>query len=244
MIRCAVLAILVFGFSVMASHSALSAGCDGSLILKQDYDHPPANWKPPGPEIAAVDGKLQLSPRADESVAIPVPLKGASTFDVCVTTRLVGGDGSYIGFALSGSKSGPDLVFSVNRSGDVAVTLHDWKDDKWTEVRSPRNDPVVHRGPGAENRLRLLVNDSESTFYVNDKSLAVVLNTVGSGTSKLGIEAVSGKGGVSKWTIDDLVVSEPVEAPVAEAKYPRCRQTSSRFTTICLSRSLGLRDTP
>ena len=211
----AVVAAFVLGLPVIVSSPALAAGCDGTLILKEDYERPPANWHPPGPEIDAVDGKLQLSPKAGRDVAIPVPLKGASTFDVCVTTRLVEGPGSYIGLVLSGLNTGPELVFSVNRDGAVGVRLHDWANDKWTEFEPSRTDAVVHSGAGAENRLRLLVNNSKSTFYVNDKPFAVVPNTVGSGASKLQIEAVSSESGVSTWTVDDLVVCAPSQAPQA-----------------------------
>jgi hypothetical protein len=195
--------------------AAVAAGCDGKPIVEDNFDHPPPGWRSPGPEISAVDGTLQLSPGPGQLLAIPVPWNGATHYDACVTTSFVSGHGIYVALALSASDGGPQLIFRADADGEAAVYRYDPATDQWTVLMPFGSDPAIQSGPGATNRLRLLVEQAQTTFFINDKAMAVVPSSLGVGSSKLEIQTVSEHSGGSVWRIDDMIVTTPEAAMAA-----------------------------
>ena len=193
------------------SPAAVTADCSGDPIFQENFDHPPADWKPT-PEFDAVDGKLQIDVPSGGVVALPINVRDAKEYDVCLTTRLVSGAGKYVSLDLSAGASDPLLVFSVNSDGTGDIFRYDRASKQWTPVVATKRFSAIKAGTGGENRLRLAIGARVLTLYLNDREFGSIANPFGASQTSIKLQAVSASGGASTWTVDDLLVATPADA--------------------------------
>jgi hypothetical protein len=206
MTRRAIVTALALCLSAIGAGAASANGCDGDVILRNDFEQPPADWKP-AQQIDAVDGKLQVTPEPRRSVALPINVEDAQEYEVCVTVSRVAGPGKYASLILSAPDSGSEFFFTVNSDGTADIHEYWPSSEKWVALVEPRPDAAIRSGSGVENRLRLVVSTFDVKLFVNGQAFDSVFNTLALQPTKLQLQLVSDESGPSTWTIDDLLVT-------------------------------------
>ena len=117
MTRRAIVTALALCLSAIGAGAASANGCNGDVILRNDFEQPPADWKPTH-QIDAVDGKLQVTPEPGRPVALPINVEDAQEYEVCVTVSLVAGPGKYASLILSATGLRLGILFHREQRRD------------------------------------------------------------------------------------------------------------------------------
>ena len=93
----------------------------------------------------------------------------------------------------------PDGSYSINRMVDSAFVT----------VAAKTSSPAVNKGPGAQNRLKVVLNGSLGTLYVNDVKICEFRGQPPAIGSSIGLYGDSEAKNRASWGFTGIVVTEP-----------------------------------
>jgi hypothetical protein len=143
---------------------------DAPVLIEENFDQPTTRWDQSLSQV--VDGAYEM--RVDipnfDSYGLLLSAGEVDDFDMAVDVQQVAGDPtSEYGIRFRQSGPGDYLMFSISGSGYYRLLRV--SDDEYRSLTPWTFDYRIKTGADAVNRLRVVAQDADITFYVNDAEL-------------------------------------------------------------------------
>jgi TIR domain len=199
------------GFPPAARDAANACDPKASPAFFDDFTMPDPGWGPANPTISIRDGRMVLKPKPSTiEAAIYLPLM-FSTASVCADITFPAQAGETPGAAAGGiifwaSDYRNYHVVQIYPDGTYSV----WRkiDGEWATVIPRATASAIHQGPGAGNRLKIVLDHTAVTVVINDATVTTFHGQPRNAGGAVGLYAGSGKASESEWRFANLVVAD------------------------------------
>jgi hypothetical protein len=205
------LAGLVAMALLLALVGAADASCPGTAVLFADsFDTLQPTWGEARAGLKIDNGRLLVSPAADQYFWVANSAGLYDDIDMCVVTTTVTGvvpEEAKAGLVFWYVDVNNFYVFEIAPNGKASV----WRRQrgKWLSQVNWQDAQGANQGDGGINELRVTTVGSQAVFYVNDNKFKDLTGSAPDSGQEIGLFVVSPQKGAATFAFDDLKVTKP-----------------------------------
>ena len=197
----------MIGLSFLASACAAFA-CPAPTLFQDSFSELNPIFKSDDGSIQLHDKKLIF--QAPEGQGMP-RVYGSEIYDhaeVCATISAAKPEPeSRAGLIFWAKNYSSYYVFEVNPAEGTAIVAR-WVNGSWLHPVPAREFAAIKRGPGDSNELRVAVDGSRATLYVNDQKFGTIQGSAPEGGGQVGLYGDSSAKAKTCWTFANFGVSK------------------------------------
>jgi hypothetical protein len=204
------LRLLAASVAMLLAGPALAA-CDAPTVLFADsFDKLQPTWGEATDTLKVADGRLVVSPPAEQYFWAPNTAGLYDDIDLCVNVTTVTGVDpvdAKVGVVFWYVDVNNFYVFEIAPNGKASV----WRRQrgKWLSQVNWQNAEGANQGDGAVNALEVQTAGSQATLSVNGTQFKQLTGSAPDNGQQIGILAVSPAKGAATFAFDDLKVVLP-----------------------------------
>ena len=194
------------------------------ILYEDDFTNLDPSWGTPGAILSVKEGRLVLKPAPNTTQSV---LNQANVFDdadIEVQVILSSGDATVPAGLIFWAKDYSNFYcFNIDANGSFKISH--FVIDRWLTPVGWTDSPVINKGIGPSNKLRVLTKGRQATVYINDKEVITINGQPPPGGGCVGISGGSAQDSQNTWEFASLrVISTTADAsstPAPAIRRPR-----------------------
>lgn len=187
-----------------------SVSWGGSVLYEDKFTSLDPGWGAADNSFDIKDGKMVVQPAVKQSyTAMYEGNIFPNDMDASISMKFAKAEDPTWGAGLLFWGKGSNDFYGVLINANGWFTVQRRVGDRFINPVSWREDAAIKKGPGVDNRLRVVTKGTKATVYINDKEVISFTGQPPEGGSQIGIRASSGDAKPNVIEFTDLKVMNP-----------------------------------